>query len=351
MGSDRAVLVTGSSGFIGSRLVSRMAGLGWRVVTVDLRSPSVGGAAVEGNVTHFTGDYADPHILSKALAALEGAPDRTVCHFAAHYDFDLAWHEKYQATNVDGVTALRDACVAAGVDHIVFASSMAVHLPPAPGNVITEDTVPDASIPYARSKIMGERILEMCAGQVAVTVLRIGGVFSPWCELPPLYGLLSLWLGPWPLSHAVLGHGKTAMNYIHLDDLADLVVACVSRRDPRKGRRTLLACDHVCVDHAALFAAARPGVKAWSLPVPLARMGLHARNALARLRSQMPFERPWMLKYADLSLSADNSRTCALTGWQCRKDRDILACMPELVRLAQGDPGTWHARNRARCQR
>lgn len=351
MDSDRAVLVTGSSGFIGSRLVSRMAGLGWRVVAVDLRPPCADNSHVSGKVLNFIGDYADPNVLSKALAALDGARDRVVCHFAAHYDFDLAWHSKYQKTNVDGVATLRNACVAKSIDQLVFASSMAVHLPPPPGRVITEDTAPDAPIPYARSKIIGEAILANCAARMPVTVLRIGGVFTTWCELPPLYGLLSLWLGPWPMNRAVLGDGLTAMPYIHLDDLVDLVVVCITNQAVRKVDKPLLACDHKCVDHRSLFSAVSPGRKPFSLPVWLASPGLRVRNVLARCCAQEPFERPWMLKYADLALNTDNRLTCEATGWRCREDRDILTCMPDLVRTALSDPCTWHARNRARCSR
>jgi nucleoside-diphosphate-sugar epimerase len=351
MESGRAVLVTGSSGFIGSRLVSRMVDLGWRVVTIDLRPPSADFGSVLRGVTNFVGDYADPRVLSKALDAMDGAPDRVVCHFAAHYDFDLAWHAKYQSTNVDGLVVLRDTCVTRGIHHLIFASSMAVHLPPPPGSVITEDTVPDASIPYARSKIMGEAVLEAGAGRMPVTVLRIGGVFTEWCELPPLYGLMALWLGPWPLNRAVLGRGLTAMPYIHMDDLVDLVVTCVTNGALRKGRTTLLACGPRCVDHRSLFAAVRPGVKAWGLPIGFAGLGLRARMGLAYVGGTVPFERPWMLQYADLSLTADARRTCERTGWRCREDRDIIACVREMVHVACSNRSAWHARNRARCDR
>ena len=41
--------------------------------------------------------------------------------------------------------------------------------------------------------------------RLPATVLRIGGAFSDWCELPPLYSLIKGWWGTSPLRRILVG--------------------------------------------------------------------------------------------------------------------------------------------------
>jgi hypothetical protein len=41
-------------------------------------------------------------------------------------------------------------------------------------------------IPYAKSQSIGERMIRSASYRVLAVVLKIGGAFSAWCELPPL---------------------------------------------------------------------------------------------------------------------------------------------------------------------
>ncbi len=348
----RGILITGARGLIGSALTHRLATAGEaRVVALDTLAPDEELRRDTPGAVWIERDLQAPDAIESALDALADCSPRVVCHLAAHWDFEDRWSDAYQRTNVDAVRALRDACIARDIDHLVFASSLTVHGPPAPGEVLTETSEPDSEVPYGLSKRRGEALLQATADQLRTTILRIGGVFTEHCELPPLYGLLSLWLGPWPLSRTVLGRGKTAMPYVHRADLVALLERCVLSDDGDRGA-TLLACAPEAVDHAALFARVHPGRRPIPVPRSLAALAMRSRELAARaLGTGLPVERLWMLGYLDRPLRIDNTATTARTGWRCREERDIREVLPRLLEIARADPEAWQARNELRNAR
>lgn len=165
----RAV-VLGASGFIGTRLVRRLAHEGRSVVAVDIALPREQLVGVE----YVTADVRQP------LAPEIGTDAQILYNLAAvHRTPGHPAHEYYE-TNVLGagrVTALAEAC---GIPLIVFTSSISVYGP-------TEDLRTEASPPaptsdYGRSKLMAELIHQMwmnaAPGRRLVTV-RPGVVFGP----------------------------------------------------------------------------------------------------------------------------------------------------------------------------
>jgi len=165
----RAV-VTGASGFIGTRLVRRLADQGRSVVAVDIAPAREQVAGVE----YITADVRRPldlqigsgaHVLYN-LAAVHRTPGHPA-------------HEYYE-TNVLGagrVTALAEACQ---IPLIVFTSSISVYGPTE--EVRTEASPPAPTSDYGRSKLMAELIHQMWLkaepGRRLVTV-RPGVVFGP----------------------------------------------------------------------------------------------------------------------------------------------------------------------------
>ncbi|MGH3151254.1 MAG: D-erythronate dehydrogenase [Streptosporangiaceae bacterium] len=164
------VVVTGSAGFLGSRLARELLAAGslrvaggearplTRLTLID-RAPLPPGLGADGRVTAVRGDLDE--LMDDAAAArdiLAGA--EVVFHLAAavsaecEADFDLGLRANLAATQ-----ALLASCRALGTSPVVaFASSVAVFGAP-PEQVITDDTWPTPQTSYGTQKVMCEYLL------------------------------------------------------------------------------------------------------------------------------------------------------------------------------------------------
>ena len=141
------VLVTGSSGFIGTHVVRRLTAAGHRVIGYDLIPPEE--RFPDGSI-YLCGDIRTarlPHqgidavVHLAALAGVRPSMDRP---------FD------YLSTNVTGTMRLLEHCRIHGIPHFVFASSSSVYGPNTP--LPAEETAnPDPCSPYALTKLHGEQ--------------------------------------------------------------------------------------------------------------------------------------------------------------------------------------------------
>lgn len=166
---QRAV-VLGASGFIGTRLVRRLAEAGGAVTAVDIAPPR----EQVGGVTYVTADVRQP------LAPELGAGAHALYNLAAVHRTPGHPANEYYETNILGAchaTALAEAC---DIPLIVFTSSISVYGPTEA--VRTEASAPAPTSDYGRSKLMAEKIHQMWRkagpGRRLVTV-RPGVVFGP----------------------------------------------------------------------------------------------------------------------------------------------------------------------------
>lgn len=172
----RKVLVTGGTGFIGSRLTRELidAGNDVRILARDLRKAeplrALGAEVVVGNLVF-------PSTLDKAVEGID-----TIYHLGA--TMGGQWSDYVQGT-IRGTEALVEAARKAGVKRIVYAGTIAVYGIPrlARGKKVTEDQ-PYATADlthYMRSKIEAERVLleKAAAAGIEVSILRLGLVYGP----------------------------------------------------------------------------------------------------------------------------------------------------------------------------
>jgi UDP-glucose 4-epimerase len=152
---NRAILVTGGAGYIGSHVVLQLVEAGERVVVLDdlstgFREAVIGAELVVGNV-------GDRGLVAKLLRD-QGVD--TVMHFAARtiVPESVADPLRYYGNNTCATRNLLECCRDAGVRQIVFSSTAAVYGIPEGGKA-AEDT-PTAPInPYGSSKLMSEWML------------------------------------------------------------------------------------------------------------------------------------------------------------------------------------------------
>ncbi|SBW24239.1 NDP-sugar oxidoreductase [Candidatus Protofrankia californiensis] len=180
-------LITGVAGFIGSHLAAELLRQGWSVTGLDSRSAASDPVAGE-NLAVLTGDPRFQFVradvtVSDLMILSEGV--HAVFHLAALAGVRRSWGDRfgdYLSCNVLGTQRLLEACAAADVPRLVFASSSSVY-GQGGGKPSREDDQPLPLSPYGVSKLAAERLCLAYARQrrvaTSVIALRYFSVYGP----------------------------------------------------------------------------------------------------------------------------------------------------------------------------
>ncbi len=161
----KTVLVTGGAGFIGSHTVVELAESGYKPVIIDDFSNSKRSVikALERllgqKVTCYEQNYQDTHRLKEVIAK-EGI--ESIIHFAAFKSVGESAKKplQYYANNVAGLIELFIFLNSTPINSFVFSSSCTVYGEPDELPVTEESPLKQATSPYAKTKQMGEAIVE-----------------------------------------------------------------------------------------------------------------------------------------------------------------------------------------------
>lgn len=344
------VLLTGASGFVGRNFIKAATGK-FRLFCVARRSMEEAGVQPEANLRWLQVDIADRDKLLGNVQRLRdyGGVDYVV-NLAGYYDFTNQEHAEYVRTNVWGTRNMLDLAKELGVRRFVFASSQAACRF---GVVVTEETSPDADIPYARSKRAGEELVREYAPGVPGAIVRIAAVYSDWCEYPPLYTMLNNWCsGKFLESHLLAGRGRSAIPYVHVQDLVQLFLRILEKSDDLEPLCVFNGGPDGAVSHLELFNIATQFFynavrKPFFAPTWLLKPMIAAQYALCHLQDKEPFERLWMLDYVDQQLVADSSRTRSQLGWKPTPRKAITRRLVFLIENMKKNPELWRSWNEA----
>lgn len=251
-------LVTGGTGFIGRRLVSRLLDrFGREAVTILVR-PALTPLEADALATYgalglrlIDGDLLQDPVSRDAPPAVD-----VVFHLAANIDTDAS--ENQLRVNDLGTQRFLEwlAPVSRGV-RIVYASSVAVHdRDREPNGPISERSPFAPRTAYGRTKLRGEAVLQQHADRDGYTwtILRLPTVYGPGQKPDGLFDQLirrasrNEWLGRinWP--------GRTSVIYV--DDVADVMIEFAAMSEAGGEVYCLASDDNVTVGQLAQKAAA-----------------------------------------------------------------------------------------------
>ena len=347
-----SILLTGGSGFLGRHLLWGLADH-YRFFVIARRTQAEARAPVHPNITWLQADLAERWDLAQCIDAVraEGEVD-VVLHFGAYYDFTGEENPEYQRTNVEGLSNILMLCRKLKPKRFIFTSSLAACELPREGECLTEESEPDGSHVYARSKAQGEALVRAAEQYFPTCIVRLGCLFSDFCEYPPLFVFLATWLSETWKARVLGGEGQSAIPYIHIRDGVAFFRRLLERLDVLGPAQTLIASTNQPVSHLELFEAAtgywygHPRAPIL-MPKYLAWTGLYAMDVIGTLLGERPFERPWMGAYIDTVMTTDAHRTYELLGWKPNPRLSILRRLPFLLENLRIDPLQWNQRNLA----
>jgi len=208
MSDISCVVVTGSSGFIGARVVERLVALGISVIEIDAAR----------------GDGIDIRDESVSSMIPEG---RAMVHLAALSTSGQCADDPTAAVDVNilGSLNLWNAAVDAGATRFVFASTEWVYGNAGSDQAVTE--MADISLSgladtYAITKAAAESLLAAAPGDIDLAILRFGIVYGPrssgWSAAESLLSAVA------NSDEVRVGSLRTSRRFIHVDDVAAAVV-------------------------------------------------------------------------------------------------------------------------------
>ena len=220
MTSVGQVLVTGASGFVGSAVAKALTEAGFPVRA--LVRPTSPRAHLDGVPVEFAeGDLRDADSVRRAMA---GA--RYLFHVAADYRLWARDPREIAEVNVAGTRTVMSEAMRAGVERIVYTSSVATLALNSSGEPVDEKlplAEADAIGAYKRSKVAAERLVDsmIANDKLPAIIVNPSTPIGPRDVKPTPTGRIIVEAA----SGRVPGFVDTGLNLVHVDDVAGHLAA------------------------------------------------------------------------------------------------------------------------------
>lgn len=312
------VLVTGASGFVGAAVARKALARGFRVKV--LMRATASRANIDGlDVEAVTGDMRD---AASMTAAMQGV--RYLFHVAADYRLWARDPSEIAHNNLEGARATMSAALRAGVERVVYTSSVAA-LKPGSGNAVDETSrhTPQSVIgAYKLSKLLAEREVERMIAEDALPAVIVA----------PSTPIGARDIKPTPTGRIIVeaAAGRmpafvdTGLNLVHVDDVAEGHFLALERG--KVGENYILGGTDVTLaqmlaDIAALAGRRAPTVKLPRGPLfPLA----FAAEAMARVTGKEPFLTADALRMSRYQMYFSSAKAIRELGYAARPYREGL---------------------------
>jgi len=311
-------LVTGATGFVGAA-VARVLWRAGHPVRV-LARPGSDRRNLEGLAAEIAeGSLEDPDSLAAAVAGC-----RCLFHVAADYRLWVPDPAAMFRTNVEGTRQLMLAALAAGVERIVYTSSVAV-LGVVKGGIADEETASRAEDmigPYKLSKFRAEAaVCELIAERgLPAVIVNPSTPIGPGDVKPTPTGRLIVEAARGRMP----GFVDTGLNIAHVEDVA--LGHLLAARSGQIGRRYILGGENLGLGEILAEVARATGRRPPMLKIPhRAALPIAAgAESVARLTGRQPFATVDAVRMSRKKMFFSSARAVAELGYASRPARQAI---------------------------
>jgi dihydroflavonol-4-reductase len=314
------ILVTGASGFLGSAIVRHLLQAGREVrVLVRPTSPRINVAGLP--VETMEGDLRDATSLARAMAGIQ-----FVFHVAADYRLWARNPQDIVHSNVEGTRNLMNAALHAGIERIVYTSSVATLKSRLDGGASDEKfrLDPHAAVgAYKYSKVVAERLVDAMVAEhdLPAVIVNPSTPIGPRDVRPTPTGriIVEAAAGRMP------GYVDTGLNLVHVDDVAAGHLAALEKG--RRGERYILGGENVLLGDMLREIARQVGRPPPRLRLPrrLIFPIAYAAEAIAYFRGREPFVTTTGLRLAKDRMFFTSAKAERELGYRARPYGEAIA--------------------------
>jgi len=328
MARDGMVLLTGASGFVGSAVARRLRAAGFPVRAL-VRTTSPVAHLSDLGLDFVTGDLRDAASVRRAMAGI-----RYLFHVAADYRLWARNPDELTQTNVAGTRLLMQEAMRAGVERVVYTSSVAT-LAARTDGVSADETMPlteDKAIGvYKRSKVAAERAVEaLIAEGLPAVIVNPSTPIGPRDVKPTPTGRIIVEAASGRMPAFV----DTGLNMVHVDDVAEGHFAAFERG--RIGERYVLGGQNATLADILATVAGAVGRRPPRIRIP--RQALmpfaHVTEAVARVTGREPMLTRDGLRMSKNKMFFSSAKAEAELGYRARPYREGITDAIEWFRRA-----------------
>lgn len=220
--SSPTCLVTGAAGSVGKVLVARLLEQGFEVFALA-RDRGEADSVPKGAQT-IEGDILSPELFQEKIGSINSVFHLAGLTEAAEVKPDN--DEEYYRVNVEGTRKIFEVARKGKAKRLIYFSSIHVY----GGNlhgVADEDSEPDPLTPYAKSKLLAERVLvehAVAEGSLEITILRFAAIYGP--NMKGNYPRMVKALDKGRF--IPIGNGMNRRSLIFIDDAVDAAILAVA---------------------------------------------------------------------------------------------------------------------------
>ncbi len=301
--ANKRILVTGSTGFVGRRLVSVLLERGY-VVNCAQRSPQDKKEKQAGCEYFAVGDFTEKPCWDAALSGVD-----SIVHLAARVHVMQETENdplaEFRKANVEATLVLARAASVKNIRRFIYISSIKVNGEQTTGIAFTENDQARPVDPYAQSKFEAEQELTVLGQKTGmeVVIIRPVLVYGPGVK-GNIFRLLQLIQKGIPLPFKGIDNHRSLLA---LDNLVDLII--LSSHHPRAANQIFLAADgdDISTDKLVRLCAnnMHQQLRMFSVPGFILAILVRMLRPVRKLEQRL---------YGSLQVDINRART--LLGWQ-----------------------------------